>query len=171
MKKNLVFISLEANNYICDIQKKYPNYNVIPIQLEWRYNLISDWIELVKQKTEFIKIDLLVGFSVGGVIALLAGPDIKPLKIDIYSPSPFFKEFLACYSKTLLNITGKKRLFEIKNLRVKDFKKCCETKIFVGSEELEIMKDTAASIAKQFGSKLIIINGKNHRNILEQKTS
>ncbi|OGD67935.1 hypothetical protein A3I18_01555 [Candidatus Campbellbacteria bacterium RIFCSPLOWO2_02_FULL_35_11] len=165
--KKLVFVALDAKEYKKHIVKKYPDFDIKYVSLKWKFNLIKDWIAETKKCIGNDSVDLLVGFSVGGIIALLVAKDVKPKKIEIISSSPLFKEVLNKYSKTILNVTGKKRIKEINNLSIKDFKKYCKTTIYVGSEELEIMKQTSDMLGKQIGCPVVVLKNKNHRNILQ----
>ena len=166
--KQLIFIALDAEEYKKDIQKKYPGFLVKTVSLKWNNNSLHQWLEDTRKSTSGLDVSIMIGFSVGAIIALILVNEIKPKKLVLYSPSPILKEFLPLYSKTLINIMGKKRLNDFNNVSLANLSKpTVSTTIYVGSNELPIMLKTAQVISQKLKIESVVLHNKSHNNILQ----
>jgi len=133
------------------------------VNLIWKNNTITDWVNTninINNKT------VLTGHSIGASVALILAQKNTPKELHLYSPAPIFKDSLPLLNKSMIKYLGKKRITDIKNnFPIKNVK--CPVKIYLGSEEIQIMTKNAKLIQKKIPhAKLVIIKGKNHYNII-----
>ncbi|OGY33887.1 MAG: hypothetical protein A3C02_03855 [Candidatus Andersenbacteria bacterium RIFCSPHIGHO2_02_FULL_45_11] len=148
-----LFIALDTNEY--NLEK-----GVTPINLTWKHNGIKDWCSNAK----FTRNDIVMGHSIGAAIALIVAEKNPPKELHLYSPSPIFTETVNLPGKNFLRLIGKKRRKEI--LPIPSV--TCSVTVYVGELEHPAMKKTAEIIARKLHAKLVVISGKNHKNILEE---
>lgn len=151
-----LFIALDTKEY------KLPK-GVTPVNLTWRYNGVQDWCAKVK----FTKKDTVIGHSIGAAVALIVAAKTSPKELHLYSPTPLFTETIQLLKKSYLQHFGKKRQREVRPIP----KVNCPVTIYVGSEEHPIMKKNVDIIARKLHAKKVIVQGKNHQNILPMLSS
>lgn len=166
MKKNLVFIALDGNEYKDILSIKYPDFAITIVSLDWNRKSIFDWNDTARKQIRDMKVDLLIGFSIGAIVAVILESELMVKKLELVSPSPFFREYIPKFSKTMLKVLGKKRINDIEKISLKKIKTQSKTDVFVGSKELPIMIDIATFVSKQLNCKLNIVTEKDHRNII-----
>jgi len=176
MDKKLIFIAQGIRFYKPFFNRlKKEGFLIIPIELKWRSNLVSDWINITKKKISQISFDkdtIISGHSIGASIALILSTEVKFNKAIIISPSPVFKESLVLLNNSERRYFGKKRIEDVeKNIILKNLSKKIKTSnivLYVGSDEHKIMKKNINKIEKYFkSSKIVTLHGKNHINLLE----
>ncbi len=114
-----------------------------------------------------IKTKILVGYSMGGAVALVLAQRQHFDKLILYSPTPFFKERLRTFPKYIIKILGKKNLADIKRYSVKDFNTKMPIEIHVGEKEVKDMVLFAKYLNKKFeNSSLIVRKECNHYDLL-----
>jgi pimeloyl-ACP methyl ester carboxylesterase len=148
-----LFIALGANEY--KLKK-----GITPIDLKWKYNGIQDWCD----KVRFTSKDVVIGHSIGAAVALIVAEKNPPKELHLYSPSPIFTETIKLLPKSHLSYYGKKRQREVSSIP----KVACPVTVYVGELEIPAMKKTAKIIAKKLHAKLVVVPGKNHRNIIQE---
>lgn len=151
-----LFIALDTKEY------KLPKF-VIPVNLTWKHNTIQDWCN----KVHFTGKDIVTGHSMGAAIALIVAEKTPPKELHLYSPSPIFTETVNLPGKNFLRLIGKKRRREIRHIS----KVTCHVIVYVGELELSAMKKNAEIIARKLHAKLVLVPGKNHRDILPMISS
>lgn len=91
---------------------KQKEFNVIPVPIEWKYKVVSDYINdfaecFAQRKTSN---NYVLGFSYGAVVALSTASRLLPKKIFLCSLSPDFKEDLPSMKPWIRKLVGKRRL-------------------------------------------------------------
>lgn len=98
---------------------KAKGYNVVLVDIAWRYKILSKFCEEFKSvytahRTEH---NVIIGNSFGAIVALLAAPDLKPDKLYLCSLSAFFQEDLGQQPNEYgLNRFGKRRMNDLWSL-------------------------------------------------------
>jgi hypothetical protein len=105
------------------------------------------------------------GFSIGAYLLMVLASNLKFKKIILISPTPLFHETVKDLGEIEKLIDIKQSSFSIKELCKKID---CEVEIYIGENEVELVKNTASKIAKELGIKLKIVKGANHGNILKK---
>lgn len=147
-----LFIALDTKEY------KLPK-RVVPVDLTWKHNRIQDWCD----KVRFTSKDIVTGHSMGAAVALIVAEKNPPKELYLYSPSPIFTETVNFPGKNFLRLIGKKRYKEIRPIP----KVTCAVTVYVGELEIPAMKKTAKIIARKLHAKLVVVPGKNHKNIIK----
>ncbi|MEO6077604.1 MAG: hypothetical protein ABIP54_02360 [Candidatus Andersenbacteria bacterium] len=148
-----LFIALDTNEYKL-------GKGVTPVNLIWKHNTIQDWCDQVR----FTSKDIVIGHSIGAAVALTVAKKNPPKELHLYSPSPIFTETMKLLPKSHLSYYGKKRQREVSSIP----KVTCPVTVYVGELEIPAMKKTEKIIAKKLHAKLVVVAGKNHRNIIQE---
>ena len=149
-----------------EIQKnaKDKGYEVIPIDLSWSRNTMSDWIREAREKVlEYgDNNSSILGFSFGAFVAVELSKEFSFKKIFVCSLSPYYSEDLKFMPKVIIR-HGKKRVADFKkykfpaNIKIKAV-------FMVGDSEWKFAQKRVGERFKKWkGTKsLKIINDSNH---------
>lgn len=152
-------------------EKNIPDCRVIKIK--WHYNTLGDMVDQTWSKITSENINKkenihLMGYSIGGFVALNLAPKLNLKKLSLYSPSPLFKETKKSLPKSFLNFLGKKRTKDIECYSVNILNNIkVPTEIYIGEKETKDMKEFSEYLNKNIkNSSLYTKEGCNHNNVL-----
>lgn len=118
MKKKLYIVpgfgGHASDKYYQQVRKyaQENGYTVIPVPIQWRWTTIDRWIkdfeEVVDKKT--VEQSVVLGFSLGALVAVLVSTKFSFKKMIICSLSPYFQEDLPKLPILAHEALGKRRM-------------------------------------------------------------
>lgn len=151
---------------------KSKGIKVIQVNLNWKYKVMSDYINEFRDvfKENKGRENIFFGFSFGAFVSFASAIELKPKIIVLCSISPYFVEDLKIFPKSWKK-REKRRLLDMKifefNKMVKKIK--CKTYLFVGEKEHKILINRSKNAKKKLRivkSKLLkILSISSQKNI------
>lgn len=131
------------------------------INLNWQ-DSIKKWIKDTKKYLKDCEdSSIIIGHSIGASIALICA---QKGNLELYSPSPIFKE-----TKNILNLKMKNQLgnkiYEIDKILLSNIK--IKPHVYVGSKEHSVIKNTAKIIKKNIDCSITYLKDKDHLTVLK----
>ncbi len=137
---------------------KKKGYEVIPVDLEWDYRVMTDWINTAKEKISVYEKDselYILGFSFGAFAALDLSKEFNFKKILICSLStPYYKENLKQLPDSAKKWLGQRRLHDFKKYSIPK-KISTNTYFFQGENEWVVARKQMTKIATKRSLKII----------------
>ncbi len=145
---------------------KKEGYIVIPVPLVWNHRTASHWLKQFEKLVEKNGEDAVVlGFSFGAYIAVLASKDFEFKKLIVCSLSPYFSDDLSSLPKLAFNILKKHRMNDFKT---HNFPTNVTTPVifFVGTKDIPLVLNRVKKAYKTWkGNKKIIYISKVRHEI------
>ncbi len=155
------------------------------VPIVWERTVMSDWIAQFHDayRAHRGEKNVVLGFSFGAMIALIAAKELKPDELILCSLSPYFSEDLPTIPDRWKRFIGKRRTEDFGRYAMKSAVKDVsgETTVFIGSVEQKKFPQLAkrcASAARALGTSVIVVEGAEHdigdvryRKALDQEIS
>jgi len=108
------------------------------------------------------------GFSIGAYLLMVLAGNLKFKKIILISPTPLVNDKIYELGEIEKLIDIKKSDYSIKELceRID-----CEVEVYIGENEVDLMKETALEISLVLGVPLNVIKNADHSDILDKMTN
>lgn len=153
---------------------KYLNaqgFQVVKVFINWDRKVMSDYVEQFKKQYDLkkSKINYVLGFSYGAVIAAMSANYCQPKKIYLCSLSPDFKEDISAMTKWIRKMVGLNRLKEMRKRSGRKMAKELKipTVVFYGEIEgkqypdLRKRCEETVKLARQ--AKLVVVKNARHQ--------
>ena len=113
--------------------------NIVAVEIHWNYRTMRDYItefQIIYQKNK-TKVNYVLGFSYGAVIAVMTGQDLLVDRLLLCSLSPDFAEDRTAMSPEIVTYIGKKRYTEASSRLAQAIAKnlTVQTVLFCGEKE------------------------------------
>lgn len=153
---------------VADIFKK-KGFEPMIVNIKWKYTVFNQWVEQFWKSFKQEKDDeiVLLGFSYGAMIALVAATKIKPTNLVLCSLSPYFSEDIPKLKRSWLQSIGKKRVNDFSDLNFEEISKQvkCKTYLLIGEKESKKYPGLELRVLeahKEIKSKLIRMTNVDH---------
>lgn len=142
-------------------------YKTIAVPVVWNNRVLSQQASDVwKFAKKYPQPDLLLGFSLGAMLALITEPDIQPKQLFLCSLSPYWQEDVKSLKKSWLRVIGKRRMADFSTLNNRYFAERvrAKTTLFVGERETpRLVKRVHQTNSHIAGSTLVTIPRCEHK--------
>jgi predicted alpha/beta hydrolase family esterase len=145
--------------------KKYSSaYNVITFTPHWDYSVASKWLHELDIKLSKIKTEntIVVAFSLGAYITLLAAQSYHFKQVILCSLSPFYKEQLHMLPDSAKTFLGKRRVKDFYTHQIPQQVKKGSYVFLFGSEDWVVGIQESKKLAKKYNGTFSLIADTPH---------
>lgn len=169
MKKNLLIIpgfgeTTSESPYKEFAKKHVGDYNVITFTPRWDYSVASKWlIELENKLAKIITEDtIVVAFSLGAYITLLAAHKYQFKQVILCSLSPFFKEQLHKLPDSAKAFLGKRRINDFYTYPIPSKVKQSSYIFLFGAKDWVVGIQESKKMAKKYNGTFNLVDDAPH---------